>query len=190
LFNNSIWNNDSLVSTTGLLASPYDFINGDYRPATGSPALSDVNFTDAAFNGRTIIVSAASSIREVSYRGAFAPAPSSMWTDGWCEWNPQTKVYPAVTDTISGNITTNTTWTSNKTYLLNGIIYVNSGVTLTIQPGTVIKGNSGVSGGTALVITKNAKIIAKGTQDSAIVFTSSKDTLTKKQANRFINYHC
>ena len=176
LYNNSICNNDSLVSTTGLLESPYSYTEGDYRPASNSIALSDVNFTDAAFNGRTIIVSAASSIREVSYRGAFAPAPSTMWTEGWCEWNPQSKVYPTATDTISSNITSNTTWTSNKTYLLNGIIYVTSGVTLTIQPGTVIKGNSGVSGGTALVITKNAKIIAKGTQDSAIVFTSSKDT--------------
>ncbi|MCX6292949.1 MAG: T9SS type A sorting domain-containing protein [Sphingobacteriales bacterium] len=176
LYNNSIWNNDSLVSTTGLLESPYSYTEGDYRPAANSIALSDVNFTDAAFNGRKIIVSAASSIREVTYRGAFAPAPAVMWTEGWCEWNPQSKVYPTATDTISTNITSNTTWTSNKTYLLNGIIYVTSGVTLTIQPGTVIRGRFGVSGGTALVITKNAKIIAKGTQDSVIVFTSSKDT--------------
>ena len=176
LFNNAQFNNDSLVSTTGLLESPYDFVNGDYRPASSSIALSDVNFTDAAFNNRKIIVSAASYIREVSYRGAFAPSPSVMWTDGWAEWNPQSKVYPAVTDTVSANITANTTWTSDKTYLLNGVIYVTAGVTLTIQPGTVIKGNAAVSGGTALVITKNAKIIAQGTVDAPIVFTSSRDT--------------
>ena len=176
IFNNARWNNDSLVSTTGLLESPYDFISGDYRPASGSPALADVNFTDAAFDGRKIITSAASYIREVSYRGAFAPAPSVMWTEGWCEWNPQSKIYPAVTDTISANITTNTTWTSDKTYLLNGIIYVTNGATLTIQPGTVIRGNAAVSGGTALVITKNAKINAAGTAEAPIVFTSSKDT--------------
>jgi hypothetical protein len=176
IFNGSLWNNDSLVSTTGLLESPYDYTAGDYRPASGSPALADVNFTDAAFNGRKIITSAASYIREVSYRGAFAPAPASQWTEGWCEWNPQSKIYPATTDTISANITSNTTWTSDKTYLLNGIIYVTSGVTLTIQPGTVIKGNASVSGGTALVITKNAKIIAQGTAEAPIVFTSSRDT--------------
>jgi len=176
LFNNSIWNNDSLVSTSGLLRTPYDFVNGDYRPDSSSIALSDVNFTDSAFTNRKIIVSAASYIKSVSYRGAFAPSPSVMWTEGWCEWNPQTKVYPAVTDTISGNITANTTWTSDKTYLLNGVVYVTSGVTLTIQPGTVIRGNAAVSGGTALVITKNAKIIAQGTAAAPIVFTSSKDT--------------
>lgn len=176
IYNNSIWNNDSLTSTTGLLESPYDFVNGDYRPASGSPALADVNFTDAAFDGRKIITSAASYIREVTYRGAFAPSPSVMWTEGWCEWNPQSKIYPAATDTVSANITSNTTWTSDKTYLLNGIIYVTSGVTLTIQPGTVVRGNASVSGGTALVITKNAKIIAQGTAEAPIVFTSSKDT--------------
>ncbi len=179
LFNNIHFNNDSLVSTTGLLESPYDFVSGDYRPDSGSIALSDVNFTDAAFNNRKIIVSASSYIKEVTYRGAFAPSPSVMWTESWCEWNPQTRVYPAVTDTISSNITANTTWTSDKTYLLNGIVYVTSGVTLTIQPGTVIRGNALVSGGTALVITKNAKIIAQGTVEAPIVFTSSKDTGTR-----------
>lgn len=176
LFNNSIWNNDSLISTTGLLESPYSYTAGDYRPASGSPALSDVNFADAAFNGRKIITSAASSIKEVTYRGAFAPAPAIMWTEGWCEWNPQSKIYPATTDTISANITTNTTWTSNKTYLLNGLIYVTNGATLTIQPGTVVRGNASLSGGTALIITKDAKINAQGTAEAPIVFTSSRDT--------------
>lgn len=176
IFNNSIWNNDSLVSTSGILENPYDYFAGDYRPATGSVALSDVNFTDAAFDGRKIITSAASYIREVTYRGAFAPAPASMWTEGWCEWNPQSKIYPTPTDTISANITTNTTWTSDKTYLLNGVIYVTNGATLTIQPGTIVRGNAAVSGGTALVITKNSKINAQGTAEAPIVFTSSKDT--------------
>jgi hypothetical protein len=180
IFNNARWNNDSLTSTTGLLVSPYDYFAGDYRPASGSPALADVNFTDAAFDGRKIITSAASYIREVTYRGAFAPAPASMWTEGWCEWNPQSKIYPAATDTISSNITTNTTWTADKTYLLNGVIYVTNGATLTIQPGTVVRGNAAVSGGTALVITKNAKINAAGTPEAPIVFTSSKDTGTRQ----------
>ena len=29
-----------------------------------------------------------------SYRGAFAPAPTAMWTDSWTEFNPKTKLYP------------------------------------------------------------------------------------------------
>ena len=35
-----------------------------------------------------------------TYRGAFAPAPTTMWTDNWTEWDPQNKVYPAPTVTV------------------------------------------------------------------------------------------
>ena len=117
--------NDSLRNTTGLLTSPYDSVNTpDYRPATGSLALSNVNFTDAAFDGRKIIISNKSFIKEVSYRGAFAPAPSVMWTDTWTNWNPNNTTYPTATDTVRGTISANTTWTSNKTYCISGLVYV------------------------------------------------------------------
>ncbi|GAB4137753.1 MAG: hypothetical protein Fur0041_12590 [Bacteroidia bacterium] len=72
----------------------------------------------------------------------------------------------------SGNITANETWTSNNIYLLNGWVYVKAGVTLTIQPGTIIKGDF-VSKG-SLIIERDAKIIADGTADQPIVFTSQK----------------
>ncbi len=72
----------------------------------------------------------------------------------------------------SGNITANETWTSNNIYLLNGWVYVKAGVTLTIQPGTVIKGDFATKG--ALIIERDAKIIADGTVDNPIVFTSQK----------------
>lgn len=72
----------------------------------------------------------------------------------------------------SGNITANETWTSNNIYLLNGWVYVKAGVTITIQPGTVIKGDF-VSKG-ALIIERDAKLIADGTADHPIVFTSQK----------------
>jgi len=171
--------NDSLRNTTGLLTSPYDSVNTpDYRPATGSLALSNVNFTDAAFDGRKIIISNKSFIKEVSYRGAFAPAPSVMWTDTWTNWDPKNTNYPTATDTVRGNITANTTWTSDKTYCLSGLVYVQNGVTLTIQPGTVITGDTTISN-SSLVITKGGKLNAIGTVDSAIVFTSGKSTATR-----------
>jgi hypothetical protein len=43
--------NDSLVATTGILTTPYDFLAPDYRPAGSSPALSGADFADAVFNG-------------------------------------------------------------------------------------------------------------------------------------------
>jgi hypothetical protein len=104
-----------------------------------------------------------------TYRGAFAPAPEAMWTDTWTEFDPQNKVYPTPTVTISSNITTNTTWIAGNTYALGGQIYVKDGATLTIEPGVVIASNVA---GAGLFITKGAKLIAEGTVTSPIVFTS------------------
>lgn len=72
----------------------------------------------------------------------------------------------------SGNITASETWTSNNIYILNGWVYVKAGATLTIQPGTIIKGDFATQG--ALIIERDAKIIANGTVDQPIVFTSQK----------------
>jgi hypothetical protein len=52
------------------------------------------------------------------------------------------------------------------------LVYVKSGATITIEAGTVIKGSYRDPIG-GLVITKGAKIIAKGNADKPIVFTSN-----------------
>jgi hypothetical protein len=44
---------------------------------------------------------------------------------------------------VNSNITSNTTWYSDTTYQLGARVSVESGATLTIQPGTVIKGEAG-----------------------------------------------
>jgi hypothetical protein len=108
-----------------------------------------------------------------TYRGAFAPAPTPMWTDNWTNWDPQNSFYGAPTVNVTGVITTNTTWTKNNVYLLQGTVFVDSLVTLTIEAGTVVRGdaNTIIS---ALVIQRGAKIIANGTPCNPIVFTSSK----------------
>jgi hypothetical protein len=73
--------------------------------------------------------------------------------------------------TITGDIATNTTWKADKIYLLKGFVYVTNGATLTIEPGTIVKGDK-VSKGT-LTVTRGAKISAVGTVDKPIVFTSN-----------------
>ena len=108
-----------------------------------------------------------------SYKGAFAPAPTAMWTDGWCNWNPDSTNYPATTVTVSGSITANTTWTSNQVYKLSGVVYVDSLVTLTIQPGTIIRGDNSVAN-SSLMIKRGGKIMAQGTASNPIVFTSNQ----------------
>ena len=107
---------------------------------------------------------------KVSFKGAFG---TTDWTSGWANFNPQTTVYPAATVTIpAGDITTNTTWTAGNVYLLNGWVYVKAGATLTIEPGTIIRGDKVNKG--ALIIEKGATIIANGTASNPIVFTSNQ----------------
>lgn len=71
---------------------------------------------------------------------------------------------------LEGRITANTTLTPNREYTLNGIVFVDPGVTLTILPGTTIKGGDR----SALVIERGAKLMAEGTPTAPIIFTSAK----------------
>jgi hypothetical protein len=70
------------------------------------------------------------------------------------------------------NITANETWTAGNRYLLRGLVVINDGVTLTIQPGTVIFGDKATRGG--LIVARGGKLIADGTAANPIVFTSSQ----------------
>ncbi len=108
-----------------------------------------------------------------NYRGAFAPSPEPQWTDNWTNWDPQNAAYGNPTVTVSTSITSNTTWTSNNVYLLQGLIYVESGATLTIQAGTIIRGDHTIAN-TSLVIARGGKIQALGTACNPIVFTSNR----------------
>ncbi len=79
---------------------------------------------------------------------------------------------------ISANITSNTTWTKDKNYVLAGRIAVTSGATLTIEPGTVIKAQAGTgANATALIIARGAKLMAEGTASAPIIFTSVADEI-------------
>ncbi|MEO8066309.1 MAG: hypothetical protein ABI599_01325 [Flavobacteriales bacterium] len=87
--------------------------------------------------------------------------------DGSC-----TYATPSNTTTLSGSITTNTTLTADKKYLLTGFVYVEAGATLTIEPGTVIMGDKNSKG--TLIVKRGAAIMAEGNSGAPIVFTSSQ----------------
>jgi len=71
---------------------------------------------------------------------------------------------------LEGRITSNRTLSAKYTYKLRGLVYVTNGAILTIEPGTKIVGENGKNGG--LIITRSSKIIADGTVDKPIIFTS------------------
>jgi hypothetical protein len=74
--------------------------------------------------------------------------------------------------TVSGDITSDTKWYAQAKYLLSGYVYVKNNAVLTIEPGTVIKGVSNSKA--TLIIERGSKIMAAGTLDKPIVFTSDK----------------
>lgn len=74
---------------------------------------------------------------------------------------------------ITTDITANRTLFADTTYTLKGFIHVANGATLTIQPGTTIKGDFNTLG-SCLMVLRGAKIQAVGTVDLPIVFTSSQ----------------
>lgn len=68
------------------------------------------------------------------------------------------------------------TWTKDNIYVLRGFVYVNSGQTLIIEPGTVIQGQPGQgAGASALVVARGGTIIANGTAEEPIIFTALAD---------------
>ena len=79
-------------------------------------------------------------------------------------------------------------WSKEKVYILARNVIVPSGVTLTIQPGTLIRGERPSKGQGAnaeaalspadpgaLVVARGGRIIAAGTADAPIIFTSMDD---------------
>jgi hypothetical protein len=71
---------------------------------------------------------------------------------------------------LEGNLTTRTL-TKDKEYLIKGQTFVRTGQVLTIQPGTIIKGDKATKG--TLIIDRGGKIEAVGTAAEPIVMTSN-----------------
>jgi hypothetical protein len=87
----------------------------------------------------------------------------------------------AATVNVTQSITANTTWTKNNVYILFGDIFVKDGATLTIEAGTLIKGNK--QSLSRLVVTKTGKINANGTAAEPIVFTSNEPAGSRRRAD-------
>lgn len=88
----------------------------------------------------------------------------------------------ATTVRVTANITGKVTWTANKTYILGGRVSVTNGGELTIEAGTVIKGEAGSgANATALVVARGGKIFANGTAERPIIFTSVADEIVSGQ---------
>jgi parallel beta-helix repeat protein len=74
---------------------------------------------------------------------------------------------------LPATITATTTLTTNNVYVVTGQTTINAGVTITIQPGVIVKfQNSGSTKGKLIV---NGNLQALGTSSNRVIFTSIHD---------------
>lgn len=71
---------------------------------------------------------------------------------------------------VSGSLFGEQRWSADSRWELDGIVYVEAGAQLVIEPGTEIVGRPG----SALVVTRDATVHARGTADAPIVFSSAR----------------
>jgi len=117
-----------------------------------------VNYDDSGLKVQTLY-----RYRVIAVQGSQVSAPSG-------ETSASTLAFGTFTRDITADITANRTLYADTTYTLKAFIHVGNGATLTIQPGTIIKGDER----SALFILRGARINAVGTAAAPIIMTSSK----------------
>ncbi len=107
---------------------------------------------------------------ETQYRYRVIAVAGTLSSDPSGEATATTLPLGSFARDVTADITASTMWHPDTTYTLKAFIHVANGATLTILPGTTIKGDEQ----SALFILRGAKINAVGTAEAPIVFTSSK----------------
>jgi hypothetical protein len=80
--------------------------------------------------------------------------------------------------TVSGNVGSTQEWSANCPIYIDGLVFVQSGVTVTIDPGTTVVGvknptqNGGPTNISALIFQRGSKINAAGSPSQPIIMTS------------------
>ncbi len=73
---------------------------------------------------------------------------------------------------VTGRFTSNQTFTANRIWVLRGAVFFAAPAALTIEPGTLIAGETATRG--TLVIERGARIFADGRADAPVVMTSDQ----------------
>ena len=167
----------------------------DPRPKGGSPVFSSVFEIPKSLN--PIVLPKGTSAFDASrfrspgqgfliqtnYAGAFSE--DDLWIEGWTYLSDlgytrkQADDRPVKTLTDASIVGTVSLW-ADTTYLLDGLVFVDSLEILNIEAGTVIKGKEVPTSGlaSALVVARGGKIYAEGTPNNPIIFTAEVDDVT------------
>jgi plastocyanin len=119
----------------------------------------------------------------VNYKGAFPPFAAGLWVDGWTALDRNGHLkdlsQPNVVNVNDASILPcqNVTWTKDKTYIVDGLTFVDSCATLTIEAGTVVKftPRPDLGNPSALIVARGGKLFAEGTAADPIIFTAEDD---------------
>ena len=82
---------------------------------------------------------------------------------------PSARIDDARAAAVPQSIVESTTWRAGGTYRLDGLVFVESGARLVIEPGVTVLGGPG----SALIVTRDGSLYARGTAVEPIVFTSA-----------------
>ncbi len=143
--------------------------------AGGTKATIGITLSDVPSGGENVVVKPASATAIYNEAGKAMSADQS-----------QTAAFEGNVIRIAdnGEGTGTTTWTANNTYILDGLVFVNDGQTLTIEAGTIIKGRAGQGeNASALIVARGGKIMAEGTAELPIIFTAEADDLNGSVAD-------
>ncbi len=164
--------NGSLVVTVSGLPSGA----GAAVTVTGPNAYSQTATASTTLSvapGSYTVAAAQVTSNNVRYNATITGSPATVTSNGSTTVTVAYSVTANPTIVLSGSIAASRTLTADTNWVLRGFVYVNSGATLTIRPGTRIVGDS-TALGSALFILRGARIDAQGTEAAPIVFTSQR----------------
>jgi len=150
------------VNAALTVAGPSNFS----RTATASTTLS-------VAPGSYTVAAAQVTQNTTRYNATISGSPATVASNASATVTVAYSVAATPTTVLSGSIDANRTLTADTNYVLRGFVYVNSGATLTIAPGTRIVGDT-TALGSALFVLRGARINANGTAAAPIVMTSQR----------------
>lgn len=183
---------DNGVSITGIPATATIAVGETLGPVTATATAQDgLDELTVSRNGsviETVPLSGTSATYEFTYTATEADGGSTIVfefrvtdTDGDADEAAHAlTVTPEETIIeVNSNITSDVTWETGNTYILNTRVAVEDGATLTIEPGVVVKGAAGQgTNATALLVARGGMLMAEGTATLPIIFTSVADQIT------------
>jgi len=171
------------ITTEGTTQVTFTIISaGGYASSTitASAGTATINSepADGAASGTVVVDFTAPASDVVALVSIKVTDKNGKTANGQATVNVSAEVAPTVDVFPSLDGTGTVTWTSDNVYILRGFIFVNDGQTLTIEAGTVIKGQPGQgAGASALIVARGGKIEANGESDNPIIFTGLADNL-------------